>query len=91
MIERVAAFAIQAWTERLRNIARLDHKEHRQYDGYFDKWVLAQADTKKVLKYKGGSRLSDGRWVLAAPDLHNWYDPDNGHICAVLSGVLRPV
>jgi len=82
---------IQQQTERLRNIAKTDHKDHRQYDGYFDGWVLAQGNTKKVLKYKGGSRLAQGRWVLASPDLRNWFDPDNGHVCGVDAGELTKV
>ncbi len=82
---------IQQMTERLRNIARTDHKDHRQYDGYFDGWVLANSVSKQLHKYKGGSRLAHGRWVLASPDLRNWYDPDNGHICGIEPGALTKV
>lgn len=82
---------IQQFTERLRNIAINDHKDHPQYANHFDNWILANAKTKKVISYKGGSRLANGRWVLASPGLLNWYDPDNGHICVVDSGVLVKV
>lgn len=82
---------IQQLAERLRNIAINDHKQYPQYANHFDNWVLANANTERVLKYKGGSRLVDGRWVLASPDLTNWYDPDTGNICVVDAGVLVKV
>lgn len=74
------------WKERLKNIARDGHKDYRQYDNFFDFWVLAQG--KKVSSYKGGSRLCKGRIVLASPDLRSWYDPDLNYVCGVEVGAL---
>lgn len=81
---------IRIMMERLRRLAREDHPQP-QYQGYFDAWVLAEAKNNNVIAYKGGSQLIKGRWVLASPDLRQWYDPDNGFICAVDAGNLREV
>lgn len=82
---------IQQMTERLRRIAINDHLDYPQYNGQFDNWILANCVSKKTHNYKGGSCLVKGRWVLASPDLTEWYDPDNGHICKIDSGVLKAV
>ena len=78
---------IQKLRNRLLAIAINDHAEHPQYKGYFDSWILAVS--VRTVKYQGGSRLVNGRYVLASPDLKNWFDPDNGHECGVNAGCLK--
>lgn len=69
---------------RLLTMAIADHAAYWQYDGYFTGWILAESQVD--CRYRGGSSLSVGRWVLASPDLLSWYDPDNGNICGVAKG-----
>lgn len=76
-------------TQRLRRMAIADHAEYPQYEGLFDDWVVARAVRR--VKYKGGSSLHRGRWVLASPQLDTWYDPDTGHLCHVVAGHLDRV
>ena len=80
---------VQELTQRLRSIAMKDKEGLPQYVGYFENWILAES--VRNISYKGGSILADGRWVLANPQLTSWYDPDNGHLCAVDNGTLFQV
>lgn len=67
-------------------MAVADHAKYPQYTNYFSGWVLASAT--RTVKYKGGSQLYRGRWVLSSPDLTSWYDPDCGYVCGVQPGDL---
>lgn len=80
---------VEKTRKRLIQFAKLTYAEHRQYDGYFDNWVVAKATSS--YRYKGGTVVAPDRWLLASPDLATFFDPDTGHCCSMLSSPLKLV